>query len=109
MHIKHIQILDALNDPKRNEEMVKELMDNVHTIEDENGNKHKLFSLGGLFLDANKFCKQSTSMRNTKNFSLRDDDIILAACPKTGIVIYYVTYVVPPTVTHICFISILLR
>lgn len=78
------QIFYALNDPLRKDEMVKELLEDVITIEDENGNIHELVSLGGLFFDANNFRMPGLDFTNIKTVALQDDDIFLLTYPKTG-------------------------
>lgn len=83
-NIQSIQIIVALNDPKRKDGMVKELLDNVRVIEDENGEKEHEISLGGLFVHTTIFTAPTREFRETWKFPLREDDIILATCPKTG-------------------------
>lgn len=73
----------ALNDPFRREDMLKELVENSPIIEDENGSKQRIISIGGLYVDK-KFFDIGKVLKNTMQMTLLDDDIILATCPKTG-------------------------
>lgn len=82
--LQSIKIIVALNDPKRKDGMMKELLDNVRIIEDENGEKENEVSVGGLFMHTRLFTLPNRQLRETWKMSLRDDDIILATAPKTG-------------------------
>lgn len=83
-----LQIMIALNDPLRKDGMIKMLLGDVLTIEDEHGNKHELVSLGGLYIDANNFRMPGLPFRIMKTVALRDDDIFLLTYPKTGSIRY---------------------
>lgn len=63
--------------------MMKELLENARVIEDENGGKQKILSIGGLYVDEQVFAF-GRGLKNNKTFPLLDDDIFLATHPKTG-------------------------
>lgn len=64
--------------------MIKPLLEKVQAIEDENGEKQEMVSLGGLYVDAKFLRVYIRNIRNTKKWPLRDDDILLVSFPKTG-------------------------
>lgn len=74
----------ALNEPDRKDAMIKELLDNVKTVKDENGEQQELVSLDGLCFNVKHLRPPVARTNVTRTISLRDDDIILATCPKTG-------------------------
>lgn len=78
------QILVALNDPEKKDATVEELIKNARTIEDEQGEAHRMVSAGGLYMDVNYFRIPNKGLKNTRKVLLREDDIFLATCPKTG-------------------------
>lgn len=64
--------------------MIQEVLKHVRTIKDENGEKQEMVNVGGLYLDAKLFRYPVRVLKDTKSMPLRDDDILLAASPKTG-------------------------
>lgn len=78
------KIIEAVNDPERKDSMLKELLKNATTLTDENGETHKLISLGGLYLDPKFFQAPGQTLNDTKTIPFRDDDILLLTHPKTG-------------------------
>lgn len=52
-------------------------------IEDENGVKQRVVSIGRVYVGEKCF-DTGHVLKNNKKMSLLEDDIILASCPKTG-------------------------
>lgn len=73
----------ALNDPERKEATIKDLLESAVIIEDENGRKQRIISIGGLYVDG-KFFSMGRDLNNLQKMPLLDEDVILATCPKTG-------------------------
>lgn len=84
IYIFFAQILAALNDPERKYATIKDLLDNVVTLEDEHGQKHELVNLGGFFFNVKLFRTRERLFVDTKRVLLRDDDVIVITFPKTG-------------------------